>query len=227
MESTLVKNPLIPLTASLLRIWALSGNDCYEGRLGGGVLFSSPPLSIFARDRHATAAGTACSVSGREYQNTTAFFAQLALDIASLARCSIPSSLNRCARPDPSSLNRPRTAKCAGDIFVQSGGKKRTGSVLAAADLDELLDVGDLGRHDGREFVRWGLGTVSEGLSLSSLGGEANLMPVWPARGSLNGAVENGRIGSGLGRERSGARRTDCSQTHHTPSMSAHHSSDF
>ena len=26
---------------------------------------------------------------------------------------------------------------------------KRTGSVLAAADLDELLDVGDLGRHVG------------------------------------------------------------------------------
>lgn len=30
----------------------------------------------------------------------------------------------------------------------------RTGSVLAAADLDELLDVGDFGRHDGR-LVDW------------------------------------------------------------------------
>jgi hypothetical protein len=30
------------------------------------------------------------------------------------------------------------------------GRGKRTGSVLAAADLDELLNVGDLRGHDGR-----------------------------------------------------------------------------
>ena len=34
---------------------------------------------------------------------------------------------------------------CRGGMWA-----KRTGSVLAAADLDELLDVGDLRRHDGR-----------------------------------------------------------------------------
>lgn len=35
-------------------------------------------------------------------------------------------------------------------IFVISALQgKRTGSVLAAADLDELLDIGDLGRHVG------------------------------------------------------------------------------
>lgn len=32
-------------------------------------------------------------------------------------------------------------------------GEKRTRSVLAAADLNELLDVENLGRHDGRCVV--------------------------------------------------------------------------
>ena len=33
--------------------------------------------------------------------------------------------------------------------FAELQRGKRTGSVLAAADLDELLDIGDLGRHVG------------------------------------------------------------------------------
>ena len=33
--------------------------------------------------------------------------------------------------------------------LFEVAGIQRTGSVLAAADLDELLDVGDLGRHAG------------------------------------------------------------------------------
>ena len=35
---------------------------------------------------------------------------------------------------------------------TKGGGGSRTGSVLSPADLDEVLDVGDFARHDGRAF---------------------------------------------------------------------------
>ena len=38
--------------------------------------------------------------------------------------------------------------------LFEVAGIQRTGSVLAAADLDELLDVGDFGRHFGGGWCR-------------------------------------------------------------------------
>lgn len=92
-------------------------------------------------------------------------------------------------RPPGTSIAAHRPNRChwtlsrrPGAHRVQSRDRKRTGSVLAAADLDELLDVGDLGRHGGREFVR--IGTVSEGvvvvvLSSERISGQFARLAVW------------------------------------------------
>lgn len=58
-------------------------------------------------------------------------------------------------------------------------GEERTGSIFPPADLDELLDVADLARHDGRGFEGW---IEGEGGLLMSPGLEARcfwMMRAW------------------------------------------------
>ena len=62
--------------------------------------------------------------------------------------------------------------------FAELQRGKRTGSVLAAADLDELLDVGDFGRHFGG--VGGGRVGKIDGKSLEV----ANVNRAWPNCGA-------------------------------------------
>lgn len=62
-------------------------------------------------------------------------------------RAAVNSSKNQSSN---SSIAGPNSAEWKREERER---EKRTGSVLAAADLNELLDVENLGRHDGRCVV--------------------------------------------------------------------------
>lgn len=54
-------------------------------------------------------------------------------------------------RRKPSSSKALSSARSIDTMYPESAGGARTGGILAPGNFNELLDVGDLARHDGQE----------------------------------------------------------------------------